>query len=93
MILQKWIARLVGFATCSSPRGSRNGGRRRRRRPGAGAGRESEPRKSAAPGSEGATPLPDVVTVVNVLRTVDCVAVMMPWYWDSGQKWNSCCNN
>lgn len=25
MILQKQIARLVGFATCGSPRGSRNG--------------------------------------------------------------------
>lgn len=82
MILQKRIARLVGFATCGSSRGSRNGGRRRRR-PGAGAGRELEPRKSAA--LEGkrereATPLPDVVTMVNVLRTVDCVACVMPCY-------------
>lgn len=34
MILQKRLSRLVGFATCGSPRGSRNEGRRRRRRPG-----------------------------------------------------------
>lgn len=34
MILHKQIARLVGFATCGSPRGSRNG-KKRRRRPGA----------------------------------------------------------
>lgn len=34
----------------------------------------------------GATPLRDVVTVVSVLGTVDCVAFMMPCYWNSGGK-------
>lgn len=53
MILQKQIARLVGFATCGSPRGSRNG-KKRRRRPGAGVGWELEPRKLAAWGAAGA---------------------------------------
>lgn len=40
----------------------------------------------------GATPLPAVVTVANVLRTVARVACMMLYYWSSGEKWNWCCN-
>lgn len=35
-----------------------------------------------------ATPLRDVVTVVNVLRFVDCVVFIMQCYWNSSEKWN-----
>lgn len=31
--------------------------------------------------------------MVNFLRAVDCVACMMLYYWNSGEKWNWYCNH
>lgn len=61
---------------------------------GGGPGREpwgvgaSEMGCALGPRELGATPLREVVTVVSVLRTVDCVASVMPCYWNSGEKWS-----